>query len=690
MPEVGSAFVRLFIKDGQLRAGLAKGKQEIIRFTSGAQSRVKRLSRSFGELGRAMKGMRLPAILSGAALTAGFVKATMAASKFQESMAAVNTMLSEQAGPLFKKLRGDVVGLSVEFGESAIVLSSGLYQILSASVATDKAVDVLRVSVTAAKAGFTQTSIAADIITTILNSYGMAAENAARVSDVLFATVKRGKTTFAELAASFGTVASTASVSGVKFEEAAAVLATLTRAGINTNEAVTSLNAILRSFLKPTDEAIDLARELGFEFNAAALEADGLAGALERMQGLNAEQIVGLFPETRAFKGVAALLGNMQGFLIDLNATFNAAGETARAFQKATDTLAADIDKLKAAIAGRNIRQQGDQFLTRAVVQETTNVVNKPSIAINRLLNVLSVLPGGHLAATLFRAEANKINRAPNDARAVLAERVSARELSDRTKRGGPDENRFFDELARQGRFDFIEYLNPRQARRIRSAADARDKAAALETAGVASAQRGRATTEIAGAGLRQARLTAAASQLRATNDPDLPRFLARAAHEDRMKLIEEAAKLRKEKFGEEYADVRFLDQEKRRLEKDRFNSEIAFIDRLEAERAKREKEAEDRKAKTTSDRAKRVAARIGREAERARQAALDSRFLGPRPFRAEAFTGVSGPGIARLRLPAVRPGGTDPLQDAEKTRKQMLVELKEIKRGVNEFSAVE
>ena len=82
-----------------------------------------------------------------------------------------------------KRFTDGVRRMSVEFGESTEALAGGLYDILSASVAPGKALDVLAVAARAAKAGLTDTKTAADAITTILNSYGLAAEDAGKVSD---------------------------------------------------------------------------------------------------------------------------------------------------------------------------------------------------------------------------------------------------------------------------------------------------------------------------------------------------------------------------------------------------------------------------------------------------------------------------------------------------------------------------
>lgn len=239
--------------------------------------------------------------------------------------------------------------MAVSFGESTETLSEGLYGILSAGVAPAQAMDVLSASVKAAKAGMTDTAKAADAITTILNSYGLSADNAADISDKLFAIVKRGKTTFAELASNIGKVASMASSAGISFDELGAAIATMTRAGLQTENAITAMKAIITGFLKPTDEAKKTAKSFGLELSSATLKAEGLVGVLRKLGGASAEQLTALFPDMRALgrAGLAAALKQAEGQAWDLELMLHSTGLTQEAFGKMTNTLIFNLQRLK-------------------------------------------------------------------------------------------------------------------------------------------------------------------------------------------------------------------------------------------------------------------------------------------------------------------------------------------------------
>jgi len=279
--------------------------------------------------------------------------------EFQAAWANTTTMLSLSAEQT-AKMRSELMQLSPTLG-GATELAKGLYQVLSASVDPAKALEVLGVSAMSAKAGLTDAFTAVDAITTVLNSYKMEAEEAMHVSDVMFQTVKRGKTTYGELASALGTVTPIASQVGISFEEISGALATMTKQGINVNTATMQLRQVMVSVLKPSKEAQEMAKKLGIEFNATALRAKGLSKFLEDVSekaGGDAEALTMLFGNVRALTGVMSLAGtSATSFAKDLNAMKHASGSTKEAFEKQMqstqfwiDTAKNAFDKLKIAI----------------------------------------------------------------------------------------------------------------------------------------------------------------------------------------------------------------------------------------------------------------------------------------------------------------------------------------------------
>ena len=273
-------------------------------------------------------------------------KAVKAAIKFEAQMANVATMLDKTSMKMMPRYRSQLLKLSAQYGETTETLAKGLYDILSAGIAASEALDVLEVSAMAAKAGMTETGIAADAITTILNAYGLEAKEAADVSDWLFAIVKRGKTTFAELAPVLGRVASLAATAGLDMDELGAALSTMTKSGIRTEEAVTSLRGVLTAFLKPTKDAKIEAKKLGIELSTNTLKTQGLIPTIEKLSKGTDAQTAKIFGNIRALSGLATILKDTKVFYEDLDFVQNKTGKTLDAFNKIAETTDFKLDQM--------------------------------------------------------------------------------------------------------------------------------------------------------------------------------------------------------------------------------------------------------------------------------------------------------------------------------------------------------
>lgn len=255
---------------------------------------------------------------------------------FDAGMANVNTLLVGETRKSLGVLKKELMDLPPVLG-SAKDLTDGLYQAISAGVEPAKSVEFVGVALKAAQAGLADGQTAVDALTSAMNAYGDASLDVNEVSDLFFETVRRGKTTFPELAAGIGQVASIAASAKVPQQEMMAVMAELTKV-MPTPIAFTSFRSALSSIIKPTQEATDYAEELSkklgkdLKFNAAALEAKGFVGLLKELRdatGGNVEAMAKFFPNVRALPGVLKLLdGDLQGVNASLDAMAVAASKS--------------------------------------------------------------------------------------------------------------------------------------------------------------------------------------------------------------------------------------------------------------------------------------------------------------------------------------------------------------------------
>lgn len=258
------------------------------------------------------------------------------ADKFQKSFANVATLVDANTVNL-GNMRKELLQLDSRLG-SATDLTEGLYQAISASVDPAKAVEFVGEAAQFARAALVDTNTAVDVITTGLNAYGLEADQAGKVSDILFNTIRRGKTTGAELSATIGQIIPLASNMNLSFENLGASIATMTRQGINSAESTTQLQAVMTSLLKPSGELADAMKSAGFETGEAVTSSDNFQEALQKVIDQtdgSQEALAALFPNVRALRGAIALTGaGASGFADDLESMATSSGSTAEAFDK--------------------------------------------------------------------------------------------------------------------------------------------------------------------------------------------------------------------------------------------------------------------------------------------------------------------------------------------------------------------
>ena len=289
---------------------------------------------SLKEFGQSAK--RIGQALAGAFV--GFGTAIVGAMKRAETfrvqiaqIATISSISMAQAGAEVRKL-------SVEFGLAKDELSKGLYDALSAGVPQDNVFEFMRVASKTAKAGAASVAESVDFLTTALNAFKIPASDAGKVADQLFTAVRLGKTTVAELGQSFAVVAPIAAASGVKLNEVLAAVATLTKQGTPTAQAMTQIRA-----------AILAANATLGDGWAQTMSLQGAMGALSAQAGGSATEIQNLTGRVEGAMAVIGLTGQNAAMAAgDLEQLSGAAGAMGEAFEKVADV--APMERLKNAL----------------------------------------------------------------------------------------------------------------------------------------------------------------------------------------------------------------------------------------------------------------------------------------------------------------------------------------------------
>jgi TP901 family phage tail tape measure protein len=250
----------------------------------------------------------------------------------------------------FGLFQSTVKDVSNEFGIAQDVLTNGLYNAISAGVPKDNALTFLQVASKASIAGVTDVNTAVDGLSTVINAFGLSAEDAQAVADSMFTAVKGGKTTFGELSGSMFQVGPAAAAAGVSFKEVNAAVATLTAAGTPTSVATTQIKSALVALQRPTENMTKLFNDLGYESAQSAIEQEGLQfalGAVTDYADGNNGKMIELLGSIEAVSAVQVLAGTgAEKFTSELEAQGEAAGSTQTAFDELDATRSAERNKI--------------------------------------------------------------------------------------------------------------------------------------------------------------------------------------------------------------------------------------------------------------------------------------------------------------------------------------------------------
>jgi len=322
-------------------AGAVTGKMKMD--NSGWNKGVKGAVKSIGAL----------AIGVGVVAVGAMVKATKSANEWQKSLSNVTT-LTDESVVSNQEMAKSLLDLDARLG-STKELTDATYQAFSAGADDlDEALQITKDSAKFARAAVTDTATAVDVLTTAQNAYGKETVSTQKASDIFFTTIKQGKINGEQLSSVIGKSIPLFASLNVPLEELGSGMAAMTKQGVSAAESTTQLNAIMNSFLKPSEDMKAALEAQGFASGSALVESEGLSGALEFLEtatGGSKDELSKLLPSVEAVKGALALTG--QGgieFNNILKEMETATGATDTAFEKQEltfETLKNQMEKVE-------------------------------------------------------------------------------------------------------------------------------------------------------------------------------------------------------------------------------------------------------------------------------------------------------------------------------------------------------
>ena len=293
--------------------------------------------------------------LGGLGLTASFRTAIGDAAQYQVRLSEIQT-ISQGLGLSLSELNGIIGGTSDRFGVSNIDAARAAYEGLSNSVIRTRAdFSFLNDAASLARVGVTSLENSTNLLSSVINSYGLSAGDARTVSAQLFEAVRVGRFRIEDIANSFGRITPLAAELGIGLPEVGAALAQITLRGVSASEAMTQISATFRDLLaaRPGTELGRAIQDVtGFTSGRELVAARGFAGAI-RLIGEEGERtgsrIRELLPNVRSLLGFLNL-----GATRDRGAGFE---ETARGIANSTQQFE-EAERIRNATPGAQFQDQ--------------------------------------------------------------------------------------------------------------------------------------------------------------------------------------------------------------------------------------------------------------------------------------------------------------------------------------------
>jgi TP901 family phage tail tape measure protein len=339
------------------------------------------LSGKLQKLQPAFKKMAMVGTASFLAIGAGIGKAVMEASRFDTAMSNVSTLLDTNVENM-EDMKKEVLALSKTLPVPLEELSASLYDIRSAGISASEAMGVLEASAKLSSAGLSTAQESTDILTSAINSFKKEGLSASEISDMLFKTVKAGKTTISELAMTFGASAPVIADAGVKLADFQSATASLTTTGLPASQAQMGLRQAIVALIKPTGDMEKIFDGLGMTGRELITDSDNMGEAFKKIreeakkQGVSFEKAIGSVEALNAVIGITDTTS--ESYIDTLASMTDGTNQIDEAYKKQLETFAAQTQVVKNQIGALAITL-GTQFIPiiQSAVEKITPIIEK-------------------------------------------------------------------------------------------------------------------------------------------------------------------------------------------------------------------------------------------------------------------------------------------------------------------------
>lgn len=375
---------------------MANDQELLIRINGTAKNFTDELDKVQKKTKELRKGLATVAKVSAAgfvALTGAVAATTQRFAKFEAGFTNVVTLLDKSSFATkeltkgIDDLKGGVIALGADTGESFETLNKGLFDLVSSGVKADDALDTLTVATNLAAAGATDTATAVKALTATTTAFGKEAGTAQEISEKFFTAQKFGVTTVGELATEFNKVAGISKNLGLGFDEVLASLSALTANGAKpTAQAATELKAAFNGIILSQSRLKNESKAVQDALSLQNIKQRGLTESLDRFRAATGGSVVEMqrvLGSAEALSAVLSLTGEQAELVKTQVAAMGDEQGRAATFAEALATKNATAEK-----AFRRLTVSIDAIAT-LIGEQFAPVVNKAATFLAKMAKII-------------------------------------------------------------------------------------------------------------------------------------------------------------------------------------------------------------------------------------------------------------------------------------------------------------
>lgn len=290
-----------------LSSGMAKAGKEVQSFSS----RVESFGKNMRDVGGGI-AMSFGAIATGISLP--LKQAVKTSVDFDGAMRRAAT-IAGATGDEFDKLKQTALDLGASTTKSAQEVAVAMSEMAAKGYDVNQIIAAMPGVIAAAEASGEDLALTADTVSSAINAFGLKAEDASRVADILAQSANDTAAGIADLQYAFKYAAGPAAQLGYSIESVTAAVGIMVDAGLAGEQAGTSLRAALLRLVNPPKQAADELNKLGVSItdqNGNMRSLSDIIGDLSKgMEGYTdaqkASALAAIFG-TEAVSGMMALI----------------------------------------------------------------------------------------------------------------------------------------------------------------------------------------------------------------------------------------------------------------------------------------------------------------------------------------------------------------------------------------------